>query len=124
MVSRVTPVVTVGASWGAHEDRMGGAPPDQVLTIMRCFLKGESVLTLSERKTFTFIRHSNICALEEFYCLCNLHFYLSINTICWAKAYESIHTSNYWHIYHCENSTLEDTIYRKGEEFMLLNNLQ
>lgn len=53
VVIRVIPVVTVGASWGAHEDRMGGPTPDQVLTVMPCFLhRGESVLTLKKRKIF------------------------------------------------------------------------
>lgn len=53
-VIRVIPVVTVGASWGAHEDRMGGATPDQVLTIMPCFRKGGSVPTPSGRTFYIY----------------------------------------------------------------------
>lgn len=51
VVIRVIPVVTVGASWGAHEDRMGGATPDQVLTIMPCILlQGGKKKNLTKKK--------------------------------------------------------------------------
>lgn len=51
-VTRITSVVTVGTTWGAHEGRTGEETPGQVVAIMQCFLKWERLLTLPERRTF------------------------------------------------------------------------
>lgn len=38
-IPRITSVVTVDTTWGAHEDGTGADTPGPLVAIMRCFLK-------------------------------------------------------------------------------------
>lgn len=88
------------------------ANPGKVLAIMWYFLKWERMPTLSERRTFTFVRHYNICTLKVFYRLWNFHFCLWYN--------HDMLSESLWLHSQIKLLAHDLSVYRKGE-FMILN---